>query len=56
MERKRLIAPDGMMYTDGVDTYGSDITLPVGSAGDNFYLITVEEYKEITKAKEEVIE
>ena len=56
MERKKLIAPDGMAYTDGVETHGLDITLPVGATGDNFYLITVEEYEEINKAKEEVIE
>ena len=45
MERKRLIAPEGKIYTDGVATYGTDITLPVGANGDNFYLITREEYE-----------
>lgn len=50
-DRKILPAPEGYWYTDGVSIYGTHITLPVGATGDNFYLITEEEYEEIKKAQ-----
>lgn len=55
--RKQLpTAPDGFVYTDGKETHGVDIDLGEGRTEAEFHLITREEYEEIKKAKEEVIE
>lgn len=51
MERVRLIAKDGEIYTNG-ETYGTDITLAEGLDGKDYYLITYEAYKKITAVKD----
>ena len=45
-KRITLYADEGMMLTNG-ETYGKQVTLAVGSSGDNWHEITVEEYEKI---------
>ena len=45
-----LVAPEGMIYTNGT-TYGEKIHLAEGLTGEDYYLITKEEYKEILARK-----
>lgn len=45
MDRKVLIAEEGMIYTNG-NIYGTIIYLEEGFTEDDFYQITLEEYEE----------
>ena len=48
MNQERVLrAPDGFIYTNGVDTFGYDIFLADGVDENSFYLITEEEYKKL---------
>lgn len=55
MERKILIAPDGMILTDGT-IYGTIIYLEVGRDESDFKVITIEEYERSQAQKEDVYE
>ena len=48
-----LIAPEGMIYTDGKGVYATMIWLGEGVSADTFYLITKEEYEKLTEMEEE---
>ena len=50
MERKPIVASEGMMLTDGV-VYGKEIWLAEGMSSDEFYEITDEEYANIQAAE-----
>lgn len=47
-----LIAPEGMIYTDGEDVFATKIWLGYGASPDKFHLITKEEYKMLTETEE----
>lgn len=46
MKRELLVAPEGMLYTDG-ETYGEALWVGVDRNPDDFYKITYEEYQKI---------
>lgn len=48
-----LIAPEGMIYTDGNGVYAAKIWLGEGVSADKFHLITKEEYKKLTETEDE---
>ena len=50
-KRITLYADEGMMLTNG-ETYGKQVTLAVGSSGDNWHEITDAEYNEIMEQEE----
>ena len=52
MERKTLIADEGMIYTNGESVYGYILHLAEGIDETSFYQIAVEEYEELMKAEE----
>ncbi len=47
-----LVAPEGMIYTDGEGVYGIEIWLGEGVSADKFFLITKEDYKNLTETEE----
>ena len=47
-----LVAPEGMIYTDGNGVYATKIWLGEGISPDKFRLITKEEYKKLTETEE----
>lgn len=55
MDRPTLNAPDGMIYTDGKERFGSIIYLEEGLREEDFYLITWEEYQQYTIAQENIM-
>ena len=54
MERIKLIANEGMVYTNG-EIFGSIIYLAEGVSTDDFYEITREEYERILEEQENEI-
>ena len=42
-----LYADEGMIITDGKDTYGKEIFLAEGISAEDFYEITEEDYEKI---------
>ena len=48
-----LIAPEGMIYTDGNGVYATKIWLGEGVSPDKFHLITKEEYEKLTETEDE---
>lgn len=52
---KTLTAPKGMVYTNGT-TYGYVIRLAEGLKGEDYYLITEEEYRNILEKEAELSE
>ena len=50
---------EGMLWTNGIDIFGTDITLAEGLTKEGFYKITREEYNAIVaerEAKNEIME
>lgn len=47
-----LIAPEGMIYTDGEGVFATMIWLGEGVYPDKFHLITKEEYKKLTETED----
>ena len=47
-----LIAPEGMVYTDGEGVYATMIWLGEGVTADKFHLITKEEYEKLMESDE----
>ena len=52
MERTKLTASDGMIFTNG-ETYGRVVYLGTGDSPDNWYEITEEEYAARTETDTE---
>lgn len=52
MERKKLIAPEGYLYTDGSDPV-KEIYLAVGSDGSGYDLISETDAQDFEEATEE---
>lgn len=52
MEKPRLVAHEGMVYTDGIDVYGEIISVGVGRSVEEFYQITKEEAEKRMKEAE----
>lgn len=50
-----LYAEKGKILTNGID-YGTTISLAEGATAEEYYEITLEEYEQILKEQEEVIE
>ena len=50
-----LIAPEGMIYTDGNGVYATKIWLGEGVLADKFHLITREEYEKILNEETESV-
>lgn len=53
MSRVKMVATDGMIYTNG-ETYGREIFLGNGDSPDNWWEITEAEYEKIVELKKEV--
>lgn len=47
MNKNKLIAEEGFMFTDGKGVYGKIIILPLNSDGSEYYKITEAEYNKI---------
>ena len=47
-----LIAPGGMVYTDGDGVFATMIWLGEGVTADKFHLITKEEYEKLMETEE----
>ena len=50
-----LVAPEGMIYTDGNGVYATKIWLGEGISPDKFFLITKEEYEKILNEETESV-
>ena len=48
-----LVAPDGLIYTDGKTTFGNKIRIGEGRTEDEFYLISQEEYEKLMMTETE---
>ena len=55
MDRITIDAPDGMIYTDGKERFGSTIYLEEGLREEDFHLITWEEYEQYLAAQESML-
>ena len=50
-----LIAPDGMIYTDGEGVFATMIWFGEGVTADKFHLITNAEYEKLMETEEHLV-